>query len=167
MKEPIGRDLAQERPRHVFGPLAGATMPDNSSPSTATRMAQTASSSDSRVGYVVSGLLHLIIGYFAIRTALGLSGGTADQYGALAAVAAKPGGIAAVWVAALALVVMGLWRVVETALGRSTRTEIPRRIGGSVGSDEGPRAGSGLLRVRILCDLPAVPGSPLVRRIPR
>jgi hypothetical protein len=40
MKEPIGRDLAQERPRHVFGPLAGATMPDNSSPSTATRMAQ-------------------------------------------------------------------------------------------------------------------------------
>ncbi|HTH92646.1 hypothetical protein [Mycobacterium sp.] len=35
--------------------------------------------------------------------------------------AAKPGGIAAVWVAALALVVMGLWRVVETVLGRSTR----------------------------------------------
>jgi len=143
-------------------------MPDNSSPSTATRMwPKTASSSDSRVGYVVSGLLHLIIGYFAIRTALGLSGGTADQYGALAAVVAKPGGIAAVWVAALALVVMGLWRVVETALGRSTRTEIPRRIGASVGSDGGPRAGSGLLRVRILCDLPAVPGSPLVRRIPR
>jgi len=37
---------------------------------------------------------------------------------ALAAAAAKPGGIAAVWVAALALVVMGLWRVVETVLAR-------------------------------------------------
>ena len=39
-----------------------------------------------RAGYVVSGLLHLTIGYLAIRIALG-SGGSADQSGALAAVA--------------------------------------------------------------------------------
>src|SRR3984957_9235303 len=72
-----------------------------------------------RAGYVVSGLLHLIIGYLAIRIALG-SGGSADQSGALAALAANPGGIVALWVAVVALVVMGLWRLVETALGRST-----------------------------------------------
>ena len=95
-------------------------MPDNSSPSTATRMAQNSVFERfARAGYVVSGLLHLAIGYLAIRIALG-SGGTADQSGALAALAAKPGGIAALWVAMVALVVMGLWRLVETALGRST-----------------------------------------------
>ena len=46
-----------------------------------------------RAGYVVSGLLHLAIGYLAIRIAVGSGGGSADQSGALAAVAAKPGGI--------------------------------------------------------------------------
>ncbi|WP_422263430.1 DUF1206 domain-containing protein [Mycobacterium sp.] len=30
-----------------------------------------------RAGYVVSGLLHVIIGYLAIRTALGTGGGSA------------------------------------------------------------------------------------------
>ena len=32
-----------------------------------------------RAGYVVSGLLHVIIGYLAIRIALGIGGGSADQ----------------------------------------------------------------------------------------
>src|SRR6476619_5367186 len=73
-----------------------------------------------RAGYVVSGLLHLAIGYLAIRIALGSGAGSADQSGALAAVAAKPGGIVALWVAAVAFLMMGLWRLVETALGRST-----------------------------------------------
>jgi Domain of Unknown Function (DUF1206) len=58
--------------------------------------------------------------YLAIRIALGSGGGTADQSGALAAVAAKPGGIVALWVAAVAFLMMALWRLVETALGRST-----------------------------------------------
>ena len=38
-----------------------------------------------RAGFVVSGLLHLAIGYLAIRIALGSGGGSADQSGALAA----------------------------------------------------------------------------------
>jgi hypothetical protein len=73
-----------------------------------------------RAGYVVSGLLHVIIGYLAIRIALGTGGGSADQSGALAALAAKPGGIIALWAAVFALVVMALWRLAETAFGRST-----------------------------------------------
>ena len=76
-----------------------------------------------RAGYVVSGLLHLTIGYLAIRIALGSGGGSADQSGALAAVAAKPGGIVALWVAAVAFLVMARRRLVETALGRSTDPE--------------------------------------------
>jgi hypothetical protein len=73
-----------------------------------------------RSGYVVSGLLHVVIGYLAIRIALGTGGGSADQSGALAALAAKPGGIIALWVATIALLIMALWRLAETVLGRST-----------------------------------------------
>ena len=88
--------------------------------STATQVAQNSVFERlARAGYVVSGLLHLMIGYLAVQIALG-SGGNADQSGALAAVAAKPGGIVALWVAAFACLVLALWRLVETCLGRST-----------------------------------------------
>ena len=95
-------------------------MSDHAASSTATQIAQNSVFERfARAGYVVSGLLHLTIGYLAIRIALG-SGGSADQSGALAAVAAKPGGLVALWVAAFALLVMALWRLAETALGRKT-----------------------------------------------
>ena len=96
-------------------------MSDHASSATATQIAQNSVFERlARAGYVVSGLLHLAIGYLAIRIALGSGGGTADQSGALAAAAAKPGGIAALWVAAVAFLVMALSHLVETALGRST-----------------------------------------------
>jgi Domain of Unknown Function (DUF1206) len=95
-------------------------MSDHASSSTATQMAQNSVFERfARGGYIVSGLLHLTIGYLAIRIALG-GGGTADQSGALAALAAKPGGVVALWVAVVAFLTMGMWRLVETALGRST-----------------------------------------------
>lgn len=72
-----------------------------------------------RVGYVTSGLVHLIIGYIAVRLALG-GGGAADQSGALAELASRPGGVAALSVATVAFTVMALWRLAETIFGRST-----------------------------------------------
>ncbi|MEE6139766.1 DUF1206 domain-containing protein [Mycobacterium sp. 050128] len=72
-----------------------------------------------RAGFVVSGLLHLVVGYLAIRIAFG-EGGTADQTGALATLAGTPGGPVALWFAAAALLLLGLWRLVEAALGRSS-----------------------------------------------
>jgi hypothetical protein len=96
-------------------------MSDHALSSTATQVAQNSVFERfARAGYVVSGLLHLTIGYLAIRIALGSGGGNADQSGALAAVAAKPGGIVALWVAVFAFLVMVLWRLVESALGRKT-----------------------------------------------
>ena len=96
-------------------------MSDHAPSSTVTQVAQNSVFERlARAGYIVSGLLHLAIGYLAIRIALGSGGGSADQSGALAAVAAKPGGIVALWVAVVAFLVMALWRLVETALGRST-----------------------------------------------
>src|ERR1700730_5379427 len=65
-------------------------MSDHASSSTATQMAQNSVFDRfARAGDVVSGLLHLTIGYLTIRIALGSGGGNADQSGALAAVADK------------------------------------------------------------------------------
>jgi hypothetical protein len=138
-----------------------------SSSSTATQIAQNSVFERfARAGYVVSGLLHLTIGYLAIRIALGVGGGTADQSGALAALAAKPYGIVALWAAVVALVVMGLWRLVETALGRSTdpksqgaSSEVLDRakafaLAGSIWRSHTPRS-----------DSPGGPESPPVSRI--
>ena len=113
------RKLTRTRRRVVWTAMAEPMHHVSSSP--ATQIAQNSVFERfARAGYVVSGLLHVIIGYLAIRIALGVDGGSADQSGALAALAAKPGGIVALWVVVVALVVMALWRLVETALGRST-----------------------------------------------
>jgi type IV secretory pathway VirB2 component (pilin) len=73
-----------------------------------------------RAGFVVSGLMHLVIGYLAIRIALGSGGGDVDQSGALATVSATPGGVVVLWFAVVAFLSMSLWRFAETALGRKT-----------------------------------------------
>ncbi|OBH30464.1 hypothetical protein A5692_01505 [Mycobacterium sp. E342] len=101
-------------------------MSDDASPVTPARLAQNIVFERlARVGFVVNGILHLIVGYLAIRVACG-DGGTADQTGALATLAAKPGGPLALWIATAALLAMGLWRLVETALGRSSDRESQR-----------------------------------------
>jgi len=72
------------------------------------------------VGYAVSGVLHLLIGYLAVRVALGQSGGSADQSGALAQIAGTPGGSVVLWVATVALAALGLWQLTDAvARGRS------------------------------------------------
>ncbi|MDZ7916867.1 MAG: DUF1206 domain-containing protein [Rhodococcus sp. (in: high G+C Gram-positive bacteria)] len=72
-----------------------------------------------RAGFVVSGVVHLLIGYIAIRLALGGSG-SADQSGAMAELAGKPGGVFALWVGVVAFLAMALWRLAEAALGSSS-----------------------------------------------
>lgn len=94
------------------------------SSSTAGRLAQNSIFERfARAGFVVSGIVHLIIGYIAIRLALGGAAGTADQSGAMTELAAKPGGIAALWVGVVAFAIMGLWRLAEAALGSSSRPD--------------------------------------------
>jgi hypothetical protein len=67
-----------------------------------------------RAGYVIGGVLHLLIAYIIFRIAFG-SGGDADQTGALKAIARTTGGNVALWAAAL--VPLTLWRLAETILG--------------------------------------------------
>ncbi|MFE3800277.1 DUF1206 domain-containing protein [Nocardia tengchongensis] len=93
---------------------------DNSS-SVAGRVAQNSVFERSaRAGFVVSGIVHLIIGYIAIRIAFGGAAGNADQSGAMAELAAKPGGVIALWVCVVAFGLMALWRLAEAALGSAS-----------------------------------------------
>ncbi|WP_181698908.1 DUF1206 domain-containing protein [Nocardia sp. GTS18] len=76
-----------------------------------------------RAGLVMSGIVHLIIGYIAIRLALGGGAGTADQSGAMTELAAKPGGVFALWAGVVAFTLMALWRLAEAALGSSSQPD--------------------------------------------
>lgn len=69
-----------------------------------------------RAGFVVSGVLHLLVGYIVLQIAFG-SGGNADQSGALGTLGAQTGGKLILWVAAIGLVALGLWRVAEAIVG--------------------------------------------------
>jgi hypothetical protein len=69
-----------------------------------------------RAGYAVSAVLHLLIAYIVVRLAFG-GNGNADQSGALAALGSRTGGAVALWVAAVGLFGLALWRVAEAVLG--------------------------------------------------
>ncbi|MGV8875042.1 MAG: DUF1206 domain-containing protein [Rhodococcus sp. (in: high G+C Gram-positive bacteria)] len=75
-----------------------------------------------RGGHFVSGVLHLLIGYIAIRLAFG-GGGNADQSGALAELAQQPGGRIALWVAVVAFVALALWRIIEAIVGKKSDSD--------------------------------------------
>lgn len=69
-----------------------------------------------RAGFAASGVLHLLVAYIILQIAFG-SGGNADQSGALATLAGQPGGPVMLWLAAIGLVALGLWRVAEAVIG--------------------------------------------------
>lgn len=69
-----------------------------------------------RAGFAASGLVHLLLGYLAIRVALH-QGGKSDQSGALAQVAKLPGGTIILWLTVIGLFALGLWLVIQAVLG--------------------------------------------------
>lgn len=70
-----------------------------------------------RAGFAISGVLHLIVGYIIARLAFGSGGGNADQSGALSTLAQQTGGTLILWVVAIGLIALGLWRVAEAIIG--------------------------------------------------
>ena len=69
-----------------------------------------------RAGFMISGVLHFLVGYIVIRIAFGM-GGNADQSGALSTLAHQTGGALILWVVAIGLMALGLWRVAEAIVG--------------------------------------------------
>jgi hypothetical protein len=70
-----------------------------------------------RVGLAAFGLVHFTIAYLAVRVALGASGAKADKGGALATIAAQPGGRALLWAVMVGLAMLVLWRLGEAMVG--------------------------------------------------
>lgn len=72
-----------------------------------------------RLGYAMSGLIHLLIGWIAVQVAWGIGGGSAeaDQSGALAAVASTPTGPFLLWLGVAGFALLALWQVTEAVVG--------------------------------------------------
>ncbi|WP_404431121.1 DUF1206 domain-containing protein [Microbacterium lacus] len=94
------------------------------SPTGAARAAQdsTAFRVTARVGYVVLGILHILIGAIAISIATG-GGGDADQGGALAAIEQTPAGVFLLWAIVVGLAALAIWQIAEVFLERDPDTK--------------------------------------------
>jgi hypothetical protein len=69
-----------------------------------------------RLGFAASALVHLLLGYLAVRVALH-HGGESDQSGAIEAVGRLPGGGILLWVMTVGLFALGLWLILQAVLG--------------------------------------------------
>jgi hypothetical protein len=70
-----------------------------------------------RAGFAASGVLHLLVAFIIAQLAFTGAGGNADQSGALATLAGQTGGKVVLWIAAVGLVALGLWRIAEAVMG--------------------------------------------------
>jgi Domain of Unknown Function (DUF1206) len=66
-----------------------------------------------RVGMVAYGIVHLTIAWLAIQLALGNHSGSASRNGALKQLAQEPFGKVVVWVIAIGMVLLVLWKLLE------------------------------------------------------
>ena len=72
-----------------------------------------------RVGYGVSGVLHLLIGWIALQVAWFASGKSADQSGALQTLAGSSLGRLTLWVAVVGFLALGLWQLASALAVRT------------------------------------------------
>lgn len=70
-----------------------------------------------RIGYVASGVLHLLIGWLAVQLAFGRPSGQADQSGAFRAIAQVPGGEVLLWAVAVGFAALALWQLATAFIG--------------------------------------------------
>lgn len=98
---------------------------------------------------VCYGLVHVIMGYLAVRVAFGDSGEQADQKGAIQEVGATSFGAVVLWVLTIGLVAYGLWQLMMAAIGfrwvqkkgKRTRRRIGAVVRGVIGISLGLYAG--------------------------
>ncbi|CAH0207711.1 hypothetical protein SRABI76_02181 [Microbacterium oxydans] len=76
-----------------------------------------------RAGYVVLGVLHILIGAIAISIAVGGGGGDADQSGAMQQIQQSPAGVLLLWAIVLGLVALAIWQIAEAVAERDPDTK--------------------------------------------
>ncbi len=85
-----------------------------------------------RIGYAVLGLIHLVIGYLAIRVAWFSDNESLSQSGALRTMASKPGGHLLLTVMAAAFLALAVFYLADAAVGHiapDTKTERVKSAG--------------------------------------
>jgi hypothetical protein len=85
-----------------------------------------------RAGLVAYGIVHLMIAWLAAQLALGEQEGKASSTGALQELADGSFGTILIWLIALGMVLLVLWRLLEAALGHEDedgKDEIRKRLG--------------------------------------
>jgi hypothetical protein len=70
-----------------------------------------------RIGYVVLGVVHIVIGVIAISIVTG-GGGEADQGGAMERIRETPFGLLLLWLIAIGLFALAIWQIAEAFLER-------------------------------------------------
>jgi hypothetical protein len=75
-----------------------------------------------RIGYVVLGILHIVIGAIAISVATG-GGGEADQGGAMEQIQKTPAGVFLLWLIVIGLAALAIWQISEAFLERDPDTK--------------------------------------------
>lgn len=80
--------------------------------------AQPAVQIGARVGYAVSGVLHLLIGWIGLQVAWSATGKSADQSGALQSLAGNSVGRLTLWVAVAGFLALGLWQFANTVANK-------------------------------------------------
>ena len=89
---------------------------------TAGRMGRQADSSDwldhaVRIGLVAYGVVHLMIAWLALQLAFGDKSGSASSDGAMHALVRQPFGEVLVWLVAVGMFLLVVWRLLEATLG--------------------------------------------------
>ncbi|HWU48221.1 MAG TPA: DUF1206 domain-containing protein [Humibacter sp.] len=69
-----------------------------------------------RVGFVVLGVMHILIGAIAISIAVGAGHAEADQSGAMSQLSHSPAGEAALWAIGAGLFALAAWQIVQAIL---------------------------------------------------
>lgn len=79
-------------------------------------------------GLVAFGVVHVLIGWLAIQLALGDSQGSASSSGALHQLAEQPYGKVLVWLVAIGMFLLVLWKGVDAAVGYPEETDDAKRL---------------------------------------
>ena len=86
-----------------------------------------------RLGYVAKGVVYVVIGFLALREALGAGGKTTDPSGAMASIGSQPFGGAMLVVLAAGLACYALWKLVQGVFDADGKGSDPhgllRRVG--------------------------------------
>jgi hypothetical protein len=70
-----------------------------------------------RAGFVAYGVVHLLIGWLALQLAFGEKEGSASSKGALQQLAEQPFGQVMVWLVAVGMLLLVVWKLLEAAFG--------------------------------------------------